>query len=157
MAFTYGGDPGADTKDEIRFLVGDTGPVAFILADEEYVYLLTQFDSALAAAAAAADAICAKFAKQIDESTGDLARKCSQKAKAFSALADKLRKQASSPLTSVPIPFAGGTSIDNIEIREDDLDRFPDIFNIGETDSRRGVGIKTQSDLRNTGRFFQNN
>lgn len=153
--FTYGGDPSVGGSDEIRFLVGDTGPTLFILCNEEYDYLRTVYDSALAAAAAAADAICGKFAKQVDESTGDLQRKCSDKAKAFSALADKLRKQSSDPLTSSPIPFAGGTSCDDIRSREDDLDRFPDIFNIGETDSRRGIGIKSEADLRNRG--FQNN
>ena len=53
--FSYGGDPNVGGSDEIRFLVGDTGPVIFILHDAEYDYLILQFPgNALAAAAAAA-------------------------------------------------------------------------------------------------------
>ena len=153
--FTYGGDPSADDKDAVRFLVGDTGPVApattpaWLLCDEEYNYLLAQYTDPLSAAAAAADALCAKFARQVDELTGDLQRKCSQKSKAYGNLADKLRKQASDPLTTNPISFGGGISCSDIERREQDEDRYPDIFNIGEDDSRRGQGLRGQSDLRN--------
>jgi hypothetical protein len=120
-----------------------------LLCDEEYAYLLTVYDDVLSAAAAAADALCAKFARQVDELTGDLQRKCSQKAKAYGELADKLRKQASNPLTTNPIAFGGGISCADIEQREDDTDRYPDIFNIGEDDNRRGAGLKSQEDLRN--------
>lgn len=141
--FSYGGDPSVGGSDEIRFLVGDTGPVIFILCNEEYDYLVLQFPgNALAAAAAGADALCAKFAKAVDETTGDLQRKCSQKSKQYSALADKLRKQNSDPLTQNPIPFGGGISCDDIQTREDDLDRYPDIFHIGENDNEDGLGIK---------------
>ena len=149
MVTTYSGDPATDTKDAVRFLIGDVGPdPSFLLQDEEINYLISVYTDALSAAAAAADALCAKFASQVDETTGDLQRKCSQKSKAYAALADKLRKQASDPLTASPIPFAGGTSCADIESREDDTDRYPDVFNIGETDSRRGQGLKGQADLR---------
>ena len=153
--FTYSGDPSSSDRDAVRFLVGDTGPVApsttvpaWLLCDEEYDYLLTQYPKPLAAAAAAADALCAKFARQVDELTGDLQRKCSQKSKAFGELADKLRKQASDPLTTAPVPFAGGISCGDIENREQDSDRYPDIFNIGETDNEDGVGLKSAANLR---------
>ncbi len=152
---TYSGDPSASDLDAVRFLIGDTGPVSpattpvFLLFNEEINYLLAQYPKVLAAAAAGADALCAKLARQVDELTGDLQRKCSQKSKQYGELADKLRKQASDPLTSLPITFGGGISITDIESREDDDDRFPDIFNIGEDDSRRGAGLKTQSQLRN--------
>ena len=152
--FSYSGDPSSSDGDALRFLVGDTGPIApaltpeFLLCDEEYAYLLTIYPKVLAAAAAAADALCARFARQVDELTGDLQRKCSQKSKAYSELADKLRKQASDPLTSTPIAFGGGISCQDIQMREDLVDRFPDIFNIGQDDSIRGSGLKNQSELR---------
>ncbi len=152
---TYSGDPSASDDDAVRFLIGDTGPVApettpvFLLFNEEIAYLLVQYPRVLSAAAAGADALCAKFSRQVDELTGDLQRKCSQKSKQYGELADKLRKQASDPLTTAPVPFAGGVSIADIQSREDDTDRFPDIFNIGEDDSRRGAGLKNQSLLRN--------
>jgi len=152
--WSYSGDPQTDSKDAVRFLVGDTGPIApstapaWLLCDEEYIYLLTEYTSPLSAAAAAADALCAKFARQIDELTGDLQRKCSQRSKAYGNLADKLRKQASNPATSTPISFGGGISCRDIQTREEDTDRFPDIFHIGENDSRKGLGLKQQSDRR---------
>ena len=150
---TYSGDPSTSDDDAVRFLIGDTGPVApattpvFLLFNEEIAYLLTQYPGILSAAAAGADALCAKFSRQVDELTGDLQRKCSQKSKQYGMLADKLRAQSSDPLTSVPIPFAGGISCADIRSRIEDFDRYPDIFNIGENDSRRGQGLKT--DLRN--------
>lgn len=146
--YSYSGDPTSSNKDAVRFLVGDTGPVApatspaWLSSDEEYNYLLTEYSSPLAAAAAAADALCARFARQVDELTGDLQRKCSQKSKQYGFLADRLRKQASNPLTSVPIAFAGGISCTDINNREEDTDRYPDIFNIGENDSIEGIGLK---------------
>ncbi len=151
---TYSGDPSASDLDAVRFLIGDTGPVApattpvFLLFNEEITYLLAQYPKVLAAAAAGADALCAKFARQVDELTGDLQRKCSQKSKQYGELADKLRKQASNPLTTTPIPFAGGVSIADIQNREDDDDRVSDIFNIGQDDSILGAGLRTQSNLR---------
>lgn len=154
MTTTYSGDPSSGDNDAVRFLVGDTGPCApattpvFLLQDEEIAYLIARYSSPLAAAAAAADAIGAIFARQVDEFTGDIARKCSQKSKQYGELADRLRNQASDPLTVVPIPFAGGISLADMDTREDDTDRYPDIFNIGETDSIRGSNLKDQSDLR---------
>lgn len=154
--YSYSGDPSSSDTDAVRFLVGDTGPIApsitvpgWLLCDEEYAYLLTVYPGVLSAAAAAADALCAKFARQVDELSGDLQRKCSQKSKAYGELGDKLRKQATDPVTSNPIVFAGGTSCRDIRSRVEDDDRFADIFNIGETDSRRGAGLKANADLRN--------
>jgi len=154
MTTTYSGNPSSSDNDAVRFLVGDTGPTApattpvFLMQDEEIAYLLTQYASPLSAAAAAADSLSAKFARQVDEFSGDLARKSSQKSKQYGDLADRLRKQASDPLTVVPVPFAGGISIADIETREDDVDRTGDIFNIGETDSTKGQGLKDQADSR---------
>ena len=151
---TYSGDPSTSDGDAVRFLVGDTGPVApattpvFLLFNEEYAYLLTLYPKPLSAAAAAADALCAKFAREVDELTGDLQRKCSQKSEQYGKLADKLRKQASDPLTTTPIAFGGGISCADIKAREENEDRFPDLFNIGQDDSRRGAGLRSQSDLR---------
>lgn len=148
--FTYSGDPSSSDRDAVRFLVGDTGPVApatspeWLLCDEEYDFLLVTYPSVLTAAAAAANAICAKFARAVDELTGDLQRKCSQKSKQYGALAKKYEDQASNPLYVVPISFGGGISCADILNREEDLDRFPDIFNIGETDSRDGAGLKNE-------------
>ena len=151
---TYSGDPSSSDLDAVRFLIGDTGPVSpattpvFLLFNEEINYLLAQYSRVLSAAAAGADALCAKFARQVDELSGDLQRKCSQKSKQYGELADKLRKQSSDPLTTIPISFTGGVSITDIESREDDDDRVSDIFNIGQDDSIRGAGLRTQASLR---------
>lgn len=134
MTATYSGDPSTSNTDAVRFLVGDTGPVNFEMQDEELAYLLTINSSPLSAAAAAADALCARFASQVDELTGDIQRKCSQRAEAYGKLAEKLRTQSQSPLTTNPIPFAGGTSLDDLENSKRDRDRYPDIFGIGISD-----------------------
>ena len=38
---TYSGDPLSSPTDEVRFLVGDTNPIAYYLSDAEIWYCLT--------------------------------------------------------------------------------------------------------------------
>lgn len=75
MAWTYGGDPSANTRDEVRFLIGDTDTTNQLLQDAEITFLFAQWNSnAYLAAAHACDALAAKFAAKSDnsKSVGDL-------------------------------------------------------------------------------------
>ena len=129
----YGSDPLNNPVDEVRLLVGDTA-VPELLSDAEYEYFLSISEgSVILAAVLAAEAIAAKYARQVDEVTGPLARKCSQKSKAYLDLAASLRKRKA--IDSAPIPYLGGSSISDVNARRANPDRVPPVFDLGETDS----------------------
>lgn len=74
MTWTYSGDPGGSTRDEIRFLIQDTDTNDQLLSDEELDYLIGVWTDAYAAAVAAVTALIAKGSRDVEESkrVGDL-------------------------------------------------------------------------------------
>ena len=146
MTWSYSGDPSSSHKDAVRFLIGDTIGIPTsmqLVQDEEILYVLTVQPDPIAAAVTILRSLAAKFARYVDEVTGDLQRKYSQRVAQYNALADKLLSDAENPLLAMPIPFAGGTNIPDMQIREDDTTRYPDVFKIGESDERNlpgGIG-----------------
>lgn len=124
MVWTYSGDPAANEKDAVRFLIGDTDPDDQLLQDEEILYLVERMKTTEGAAAEAAYSLAAKFSRLSDKSVGDLSLSLSQKAAAFLALADKLRRRAS----ILAVPFAGGISKSQKAATEGDSDRVKPAF-----------------------------
>jgi hypothetical protein len=139
VAWTYTLSDPLSLKDQVRLYIGDTigTPTSMqLLQDEEILAFLAQTDdNPLAAAVTAARSLAARFARYVDEVSGDLQRKYSQRFRQFSDLADKLAEDANDPLGMNPVPYGGGISIDDIQSKDCDADRYPDIFKIGETDS----------------------
>lgn len=75
MTWTYSGNPGSSTRDEVRFLIQDTVTSDQLLSNEEIDYLITAYDGdAYAAAIASIVALIAKAARAVEESktVGDL-------------------------------------------------------------------------------------
>lgn len=74
MTWTYSGNPGDSTRDEIRFLIGDTDTTDQLLSDEELDYLIGVWADAYAAAIAAVSALIAKGSRDSEEAkrVGDL-------------------------------------------------------------------------------------
>lgn len=107
MAWTYGGDPSANTRDEVRFLIGDTDTTNQLLQDAEITFLYNQWNSnAYLAAAHACDALAAKFAAKSDysKSVGDLSisTQFGQQADRYRSLGAQLLAQ--NALASPPSP-----------------------------------------------------
>jgi hypothetical protein len=101
--FTY--DPKLLTSlSRVRFLIGDTNESDPQLDDYEIAYLLTQYASDSAAAAAAARGIAAKYARRVTEAVGDLKISNSELQSHYAAIATNL---GSSGATS-GVPTAGG-------------------------------------------------
>lgn len=126
--WTYDGDPTADPVDEIHFLAGDTDPDDPLLQNEEITLLLAMYPKpvdkpAYLAAAAACDAIAAKFGRQMQRSIGSLAASAQQKYEHYVALAQQYRVAYATdgkgvvPSTSlrihpgVPILSGGGPTV----------------------------------------------
>lgn len=107
MAWTYGGDPAANSRDKVRFLIGDTDTLNQLLQDAEITFLLNQWNSdAYVAAAHACDALAAKFAAKSDysRSVGDLSisTQYGQQADRYRQLGAQLMAQASAAAPPSP-------------------------------------------------------
>ncbi|HEY0838998.1 MAG TPA: hypothetical protein VGD74_02310 [Vulgatibacter sp.] len=97
MAWSYSGNPGASTKDEVRFLIGDTTEGDPLLSDEEIAYLLEQADdSAPRAAVAACEASIAKLAREADMSSGATSISASQRRDGLVSLLSQIKRRAHS-------------------------------------------------------------
>lgn len=151
MAFTYGGDPAADTRSEVRFLVGDTIDLTssgLSLTDAEIDHLLTQYGNTLLAAHHAALALQARYSTQADFRKGKTAVSAGQRAKALRILAADLLAKAS---VETVRPWAGGQSISEKEALAADTDAVQPRFTRGRDSIFQGIG----NDPTTTGRFFE--
>jgi hypothetical protein len=128
MTWTYSGDPTLSTRDQVRFLIGDTNSSTPIFQDEEIDWLLTQNTNVYLAAASAADAAASgvvavggnsatktKTVGALSISYGD-----TEKAKDWRTLASQLRVRAA--LTRTIVPYSGGISKSDKATRQQDSD-----------------------------------
>jgi hypothetical protein len=134
MAFTwsYSGDPSTSNKDAVRFIIWDTDVNNQLVSDEEIAWSIATYGTNALAASRIARSLCFKFAQQVDKQVGDLKISLSQKKTAYEKLADKLENDAAQGVDLRPSIFAGGTSIDDKQSREDDPDRPSPYFERGQ-------------------------
>ncbi|HLS55751.1 MAG TPA: hypothetical protein VK052_06720 [Zeimonas sp.] len=104
MAWTYDADPTTNPRDAVRLLLGDTDPDDPQLSDAELDYLLAQQHRPLAAAAAGAELLAARYAREVDLQIGDTREQASQRWQHYRALAAQLRRR----LALVARPLAPG-------------------------------------------------
>ena len=124
MSWTYTGDPSASNGDAIRYLVGDTDVSDQLVSDEEIAFSLAQEPGIYFAAATVADAIAAKFARQVEKAVGSLRLGGQQKHQHYLDLASRLRRKAR---TSVA-PYCGGISQADKDNNSADTDRVDPFF-----------------------------
>lgn len=112
MTFTYTNDPASSPVDAVRFLVGDMEPDEALLQDEEISWIITQWEdknSIYYAASMAAEAIAAKFAREVTVSSDSQTVGTSELQQKYLELAVRLREQHKMLLTG-GIPDVGGIS-----------------------------------------------
>ena len=132
MTWTYGGDPSANARDQVRFLIGDTDTGDQLLQDGEVNYCLGAEPNPMLAGARACEAISAKFARKVDRAVGDLKLQASQRSKQYRERAEELRRQGGLFFAT---PYAGGISISDKEATEADTDRVKPFFFRGMEDN----------------------
>lgn len=115
----------ADT-DTLRLLLGDTDTSDELYTDAQLQSFLDLYGSVNAAAAAAADGLAARFARQVDKQVGDLRLAAGQKFTHYQALAKRLRSTAS----RLVAPYAGGISVADKQTREQNADRVEPTFTL---------------------------
>lgn len=124
MTFSYT-SPGASSKDEVRFLLGDTTEAAHLLEDEEITWAITKwvpvYNSSEMVAAALADTIAARYAQEASYSADGVSVSLGPVGDQFRALAASLRQQHKSLLVGGS-PDVGGVS--PYEERDADIRNF---------------------------------
>ena len=146
MAWTYGGDPSANARDAIRFLIGDTDTTDQLLSDEEVAWVNSEASGTSTGTTALYDAayrccltIASKLAREADKQIGDLSVSMSQRAVAYREQAASL-KALSGREGGVPIPYAGGITISDKDIDEENSDIFRTWFSSGQFENVRDGG-----------------
>ena len=131
MTWTYGGDPAANDRDSVRWLVGDTDTTDQLVQDEEIAYALGEFGGPIHAAVVTCEAIAAKFARLVDKKIGSLNIKASQRADEYQVRANVLKRRIGTDLAEM---FVGGTTISEKETLAADEDAIQPSFQIGQDD-----------------------
>ena len=146
MTWTYAGDPSASARDAIRFLIGDTDTTDQLLSDEEIAWVNSEASGTSTGTTALYDAayrccltIASKLAREADKQIGDLSVSMSQRAKAYREQAASL-KELSGREGGVPIPYAGGITISDKDIDEENSDIFRSWFSSGQFENVRDGG-----------------
>ena len=128
MSWTYSGDPSDSTLDEVRFLIGDTNSTDQQLSNEEILYLITTYTTALMAAYHAALQLSARYTSKWESKSVDgLSISFGDRAKKYARLAQDLLDRAAL-IDAATAPYAGGISIDDRDSVEEDTDRVAPAF-----------------------------
>lgn len=94
MTWSYSGDPTASPKDAVRFLTGDTDTTEQQLQDEEIAFLVTTWqnkNSVYWTASTAADAIAAKYSREVTLSADNQTLSASELQQKYISMGIKLR------------------------------------------------------------------
>lgn len=138
--FTYGGNPAANTRDAVRFLLRDTVESQARISDEEIAWLLSENgNNVYNAAIAGADNIASSFSSQARTKTvGALSITYEASAVEYRQLAKDLRLRRIR-LGSF-IPYSGGISVSDKQTNQDDTDWDKPSFSRGMDDN---IGTST--------------
>jgi hypothetical protein len=97
MAWTYSGDPADSDLDEVRFYVQDIDPEDQLLTDESIEFLIARwtpvYGSNIMVAAMAAEALAARFAREVSYSADGVSVGVQDLQDKFDRLASSLRDQ----------------------------------------------------------------
>lgn len=114
MSWSYSGSPGDSSRDELRFVVGDTDSTSPIFSDSEIDYIVAKYTvegtlNVFPAAIYTVRRIVAKYSKLRDEKVGDVKVDWSQKVDNYRELLNQMiDEQTVTGLSSI---YAGGISI----------------------------------------------
>jgi hypothetical protein len=126
-------DLATSTKDQVRFLIGDTLTTDQQLQDEEIVFAISQRASVWGAAAECCRSLASKFARSVDTAAGASKQSYSQLAKAYTIKTNEFESRAA--MGGAGMPYAGGISIADKLAQEQNEDRVSPQFQVGMDDN----------------------
>lgn len=136
MTWTYSGNPGASTLDEVRFLIQDTNTNDQLLQDEELNYLITGYGDPYSAAVAAVSALIGRLASLQSESkkVGDLSltRVYGMQVAKYEALIKYLERERFRRFPAAPVVNANSL----LPTVERDVEEEGSDFVVGQMDNR---------------------
>lgn len=135
MTWTYGGDPSANDRDEVRFLCGDTDTSDQLVTDEEIAYAIADAGSNYLAAAVICEALAAEFARDVDTTNGPASEKESQRYQQYKDRAYALKAKANALVK----PVFGGQSISDKNTLGSDSDVPQPYFRRGMSDASNAM------------------
>lgn len=141
MAGTWTYDPALLATSQlfqVRTLIADVNFNDQLLWDEQITFALTQRGNIYSAAADCCRQIAAKYSRDIDISEGLLRKTFSVRQRAFADRAGELDMRAK--FTGKGLPYAGGISRSDKQLREQNTDRVMPQFMIGLMDDWLPVG-----------------
>lgn len=118
---------------QVRYLMGDTISTDPQVQDEEINWALTQRATTYGAAAIVCRALAGRLSREVDTVDRELRDSISQRARAYSVMANSYEIQAAT--RGGGLPYAGGISIIDKENQQNDTDRVPPQFQIGMDDN----------------------
>ncbi len=113
------------TKDQVRFLVGDTDTADQLTQDEEIVWALTEQGNVYGAASLVASTLATRFGRQVDKSVGDLKLKFGERAERYTKLSEELKKRV---LGRSRLHTTGAESIASKRVDRQDTDLVDPFF-----------------------------
>lgn len=125
----------AANRDQVRFYAGDTVAAAAItLSDEEILGAITMAGNARAAAALVCEHLANRYATEGQKLRDDLGQEIDygERAKFYTDRATQLRSRAA----LAALPYAGGISLADKQVRELDSDRVEPAFTKALHDDR---------------------
>lgn len=138
--WSYSGDPTVSTRDQVRFLIGDTDSTDQQLLDKEIDWLLIETGTApnaYEAAIAACTTLAARYSRKANKTTGDLSISSGDIAKHYRDLKADLRQNAMRH--SVPVPYSAGMRDSDRDIDSEDDDMVQPEFRVGMDDNPGGT------------------
>lgn len=129
--FSYSGNPLTSSKDEVRFLIGDTIKSRPLFSDSEILYQLTRTPNAKMAGSELLEVKARQFARLADTKVGDVSKSLSQVSKQMLECALNLRADA----TRSVLPFFGGLTHSGKRTLAQDEDAVQPRFSIGMSDN----------------------
>lgn len=145
MSWTYTRNPASSTKDEVRFLVGQTStddPV--VIWDAEIDWAITQSGSAYAAAVLVGESMLQQYAGKdaLSLTVGNLSEDYGDRSARLAATIANLKRQMA--MRNV-VPAAGGVYLADRTARAADTSLVPQIFSVGMTDDPPGLADRLAS------------
>lgn len=136
-----------NSKDAVRLLIGDTVDCDHQLEDEEIAFFASRRSTLYGAAAECCRAMAAKFSRAVDQQGGQSKLSYSQMAKAYTVKAIEFEQKAA--LSGAALPYAGGISVSDMQMRELQADRVQPQFAVGMTENTipvQSIGTESTED-----------
>lgn len=126
----YSGNPADSAKDEARYYIQDTGPVEYLLSNEEINFAITETGTAKAAAIQLCESLAVRFARDASTSIsagGGMSTSVStdRRSETFAERAKQLRQSLSRIAGMI---FAGGISKAGKQVQTDNTDNTEPFF-----------------------------